>query len=70
MTSHRRRRAVEHDFASDLEAMYASIPVEEVFAGVLSSSNSERTTMVSQGNDMSNIGRGPTQTLVGVAAAA
>ncbi|KAF8468652.1 hypothetical protein JB92DRAFT_3059106, partial [Gautieria morchelliformis] len=31
-----RRRAVEHDFASDLEAMYASFPQEEVYASVLS----------------------------------
>jgi hypothetical protein len=62
-----RRRAVEQEFAKDLEAMYASIPVEEVFASVLDVPTSEPET---KSTDMSNSGRGPAQALVGVAAAA
>ena len=56
-----RRRAVEQEYGSDLEAMYASIPVEEVFAGVLSAQESETPGVKSPG---------PIQVSVGVAVAA
>ncbi|KAF8523945.1 hypothetical protein BU17DRAFT_85424 [Hysterangium stoloniferum] len=36
-----RRRAVEQDFAADLEAMYNSVPVEEVFEAVLETASSK-----------------------------
>jgi hypothetical protein len=60
-----RRRAVEHDFARDLEAMYASLPQEEIYASVLSPCISEPAP---KGKDMSSSGRGPAK-LVGAAAA-
>jgi len=57
-----RRRAVEQEFADDLEAMYASIPVDEVFANVLAPE--PETKDISSSNN----GCGPA--LVGVTAAA
>ncbi|KAF8506183.1 hypothetical protein JB92DRAFT_3122362 [Gautieria morchelliformis] len=63
-----RRRAVEQDFASDLEAIYASFHQEEVYAGVCISQPPPKGKDMSTSN-ISNRGRGPAQTLVGVAAA-
>ncbi|KAF8486688.1 hypothetical protein JB92DRAFT_3256897 [Gautieria morchelliformis] len=63
-----RRRAVEQDFASDLEAIYASFHQEEVYAGVCISEPPPKGKDMSTSN-ISNRGRGPAQTLVGVAAA-
>ncbi|KAF8490122.1 hypothetical protein JB92DRAFT_1335767 [Gautieria morchelliformis] len=63
-----RRRAVEQDFASDLEAMYASFPQEEVYAGICISEPPPKGKDMSTSTS-SNSGRGPAQTLVGAAAA-
>ncbi|KAF8511241.1 acetyl-CoA synthetase-like protein [Gautieria morchelliformis] len=64
-----RRRAVEHDFARDLEAMYASFPHEEVYAGVLSAPAPKGTGKDVSSSSSTSSERGPAQTLVQVGAA-